>query len=102
MADKMATTYNFNFNNKEEAIKAFRSTPLGALKELRVMLNDIELALRDEIEAKELSRYNEISAEIVDLLYEMKKINPFATFCLQDEEREEDIWLNLDNLIDLF
>lgn len=100
----MTTTYkyNFNFSNKEEAITTFRSIPLETLKEYSTILNEIELALRDEIEAKELSRYNEISAEIVDLLYEMKKINPFATFCLQDEEREEDIWLDLDNLIDLF
>ena len=97
-----AYKYSFNFNDKEEAITAFRSTPLGALKEYRTMLNEIELALNDAIEAKELSRFNEISAEIVDLLYQMKEINPYATFCLQDEEKEEDIWLNLDNLINLF
>lgn len=100
MADKMATTYNFNFNNKEEAIKAFRSTPLGALKELRVMLNDIELALNDAIEAKELSRYNEMCTEVVDLLMEMKELNPYKNYFLP--WGDDEICININDIIDLF
>lgn len=100
----MTTTYKygFNFESKEDAIKQFRSIPLETLKEYRTILSEITLALGDVIETKEQSLFNEMSAEILDLLFKMKEINPYATFCLQDENKEEDIWLNLDNLIDLF
>ena len=95
----MVTTYNFNFNSKEDMTKQFRTLPLETLKEYQTLFREIDSALSDVIEVKEEEHYNELRLKVLDLLEEMKQIRPYKNYYGNESS---DLILSIDEIIDLF